>query len=82
MNNKILVIEDEPQISDFIKRGLRREGYNVIAAADGETGLELAFAELPDVIILDIMLPGIDGLTVCRQNQRGGIANTYLNADG
>lgn len=64
---KILLIEDEPQISGFIKRGLQREGYNVVIAPDGETGLEAVFAELPDLVILDLMLPDIDGLVVCRQ---------------
>lgn len=67
MNDKILLIEDEPQIAGFIGRGLRHEGFTVIVAPDGETGLEMAFSELPDLIILDIMLPGIDGLNVCRQ---------------
>jgi DNA-binding response OmpR family regulator len=67
MQNKILLIEDEPQIASFISRGLQREGYTVSTAVDGESGLEKAFGELPDLIILDVMLPGIDGLTVCRQ---------------
>ena len=67
MSNKILLVEDEPQIANFISRGLQREGFNVIVAYDGETGLEMAFGELPDLIILDVMLPGINGLTVCRQ---------------
>ncbi len=67
MSNKILLVEDEPQISGFISRGLQREGYTVLTAYDGETGLDLAFSELPDLIVLDVMLPGIDGLTVCRQ---------------
>ncbi|MCG3211328.1 MAG: Response regulator MprA [Anaerolineae bacterium] len=67
INDKILLVEDEPQISSFIGRGLEHEGYTVIKAVDGETGLDLAFSELPDLIILDIMLPGLDGLTVCRQ---------------
>jgi DNA-binding response OmpR family regulator len=78
MNNKILVIEDEPQISDFIRRGLRREGYNVVAAGDGESGLDMAFAELPDIIILDVMLPGIDGLSVCRQIREGELQTPIL----
>ena len=78
MNNKILVVEDEPQIANFIKRGLRHEGYNVIVAPDGETGLDMAFGELPDLIILDIMLPGIDGLTVCRQIREGELQTPVL----
>ena len=50
MSNKILLVEDEPQIANFISRGLQREGYTVIVAPDGETGLEMAFGELPDLI--------------------------------
>jgi len=67
MQNKVLVVEDEPQIAGFIGKGLEREGYTVFSAADGETGLDLTFSELPDLIVLDVMLPGINGLTVCRQ---------------
>ena len=78
MNNKILVVEDEPQIANFIKRGLRREGYNVLVAPDGETGLDMAFGDLPDLIILDIMLPGIDGLSVCRQIREGELQTPVL----
>jgi DNA-binding response OmpR family regulator len=78
VNNKVLVVEDEPQIADFIKRGLRREGYNVLVTADGENGLETAFAELPDIIILDVMLPGIDGLNVCRQIREAELQTPIL----
>lgn len=78
MADKILVIEDEPQIANFISRGLRREGYEVVEAFDGETGLDMAFAELPDLIVLDIMLPGIDGLTVCRQIRDGELQTPIL----
>ncbi len=78
MNDKILLIEDEPQIAGFISRGLRREGYTMVEALDGETGLDLAFGELPDLVILDIMLPGIDGLTVCRQIREGGLQTPIL----
>jgi DNA-binding response OmpR family regulator len=78
MSDKVLLIEDEPQIAGFISRGLRREGYNVLVAADGETGLEMAFGELPEIIILDIMLPGIDGLTVCRQIREAELQTPIL----
>jgi DNA-binding response OmpR family regulator len=78
MSDKILLIEDEPQIAGFIKRGLQSEGYNVIAAPDGEIGLELAFSEMPELIILDIMLPGIDGLNVCRQVREGHLQAPIL----
>ncbi|MBN1218586.1 MAG: response regulator transcription factor [Anaerolineae bacterium] len=67
MNDKVLVVEDELSIAKFISRGLQREGYTVLTADDGETGLNTAFSELPDLIILDVMLPDIDGLTVCRR---------------
>lgn len=67
MPEQILVIEDETKIASFISRALRTEGYQVQVALDGETGLEHALENTPDLIILDIMLPGIDGLTVCRQ---------------
>jgi DNA-binding response OmpR family regulator len=77
-NDKILLIEDEPQIAGFISRGLRREGYNVLEATDGEIGLDLAFGELPDLIVLDIMLPGIDGLMVCRHIREGGLQTPIL----
>lgn len=78
MSDKVLLIEDEPQIAGFISRGLRREGYNVLVAADGETGLEMAFGELPEIIILDIMLPGIDGLSVCRQIREAELQTPIL----
>jgi two-component system response regulator MprA len=67
MAGRILLIEDEERIADFICRGLRHEGYRVELAADGESGLAVARREPPDVIVLDIMLPGIDGLEVCRR---------------
>ena len=67
MSEKILLVEDEQAIARFISRGLQREGYSVVVANDGETGLEMAFGELPDLIILDVMLPDIDGLSICRQ---------------
>ncbi|MGW8319205.1 MAG: response regulator transcription factor [Candidatus Promineifilaceae bacterium] len=64
---KILVIEDEERIRQFLKRGLTYEGYTVGAAAEGKEGLEMARDDPPDLVLLDIMLPGIDGLEVCRR---------------
>jgi two-component system response regulator MprA len=64
---KILVIEDEERIRQFLKRGLAYEGYTVGAAAEGKEGLEMARDDPPDLVLLDIMLPGIDGLEVCRR---------------
>jgi two-component system response regulator MprA len=63
----ILVVEDERQIADLLRRGLLYEGYSVEVAADGEAGLAAARDRPPDLVLLDLMLPGIDGLTVCRR---------------
>ena len=63
---RILVIEDEKKIADFIKRGLKEEGYAVDVANDGENGLFLAKTNDYDLILLDLMLPKIDGITVCK----------------
>jgi two-component system response regulator MprA len=67
MGERILVIEDDPQIADLLRRGLIYEGYTVEVAADGESGLSAARDRPPDIVLLDLMLPGIDGLTVCRR---------------
>ena len=64
---KILLVDDEKQISDVIKFNLKKEGYQVIQAFDGEEGLERAFQEDPDLIILDIMMPKMDGLEVSKK---------------
>ena len=62
---KILLIEDELSVSSFIKRGLEEQGNNVVQAFDGTTGLKLAFQDDFDLIILDIVMPGINGIEVC-----------------
>ena len=67
MTARILVIEDEERIRQFLKRGLTYENYVVDTAGDGKEGLEKARDEPPDLVLLDIMLPGIDGLEVCRR---------------
>jgi two-component system response regulator MprA len=67
MSESILVIEDEERIADFLQRGLTFEGYKVAVAADGTTGLAIARDTPPDLVILDWMLPGLDGLEVCRR---------------
>jgi two-component system, OmpR family, response regulator MprA len=67
MSARILIIEDEDRIRQFLQRGLSFEGYRVDAAADGTAGLELARDNPPDLVLLDIMLPGIDGIEVCRR---------------
>ncbi|HID63511.1 MAG TPA: response regulator transcription factor [Anaerolineae bacterium] len=71
MAERILVIEDEVKITDFLKRGLSYEGYEVDIAYDGEAGLAKARDDPPDLVVLDIMLPGLDGLEVCRRLRAG-----------
>lgn len=62
----VLVIEDEENLQEALKYNLEREGYDVLTASDGERGLGLARENRPDLVILDIMLPQLDGLEVCR----------------
>ncbi|MFA5308523.1 MAG: response regulator transcription factor [Dehalococcoidales bacterium] len=66
MADKILIVEDDINLLDTIKYNLRKEGYDVVTAADGEQAVENARREKPDLIILDIMLPRISGFEVCR----------------
>ncbi len=67
MAKRILVIDDSPKIVDFVRRGLTYEGYIVDVAYDGQSGLDQATREPPDLVMLDVMMPGLDGLEVCRQ---------------
>src|SRR5258708_756915 len=67
MAERILVIEDEQRITQFIERGLIYEGYRVEVAYDGRSGLAIARDNPPDLVILDWMLPGLDGLEVCKR---------------
>jgi two-component system alkaline phosphatase synthesis response regulator PhoP len=64
---KILVVDDEPQITDLLNSYLAREGYSVTDAADGEAALEAYHREQPDLILLDLMLPKLNGYEVCRE---------------
>lgn len=64
---EILVIEDDEAISDLLRRGLTYEGYKVAVAQDGTQGLVMARDAPPDLVVLDLMLPGLDGLEVCRR---------------
>ena len=68
----ILVVDDEQAITDLLEYNLLRNGYQVIVAHDGHEALNLALSQRPDLIILDLMLPGLDGLDVCRELQRDG----------
>ena len=68
---RILVIEDERGLTDVLTYNLQREGYEVLVAHDGQEGLRKAQMQLPDLIILDLMLPKLDGLEVCRELRAG-----------
>lgn len=64
---RVLVVEDEHKLAGVLKRGLEEQGYAVDVAYDGQNGLDLALQETYDLVVLDVMLPGIDGLAVCRK---------------
>ena len=66
-NTKIAVIEDEADILEVIEYSLSKEGFRVCTALDGEEGLGLVKKEVPDLVVLDLMLPGIDGIEICRK---------------
>ena len=78
MAKTILIVEDEQNIVDILSFNLSREGYQTLEALDGPTGLKLALEENPDLILLDLMLPGMDGFDVCRQIRRAGHATPIL----
>ncbi|MDQ2800024.1 MAG: response regulator transcription factor [Armatimonadota bacterium] len=63
----ILIVDDEPEIRRAVQSGLKAQGYEVRAAPDGEEGLRQATLSMPDMVILDLMMPGMDGLEVCRR---------------
>lgn len=67
MKNKVLIVEDEKSIVDILRFNLSREGYETLEAYDGVTGLRLAVEEDPDLILLDLMLPELDGFQVCKR---------------
>ena len=72
MGKSILIVEDEQNIVDILSFNLSREGYDTLEAYDGPTGLQLALEQDPDLILLDLMLPGMDGFEVCRQVRKNG----------
>ena len=63
----VLIIDDEADLIELVRYNLEKEGFSVVGAVDGESGFSLAVAQKPDVIVVDLMLPGIDGLEVCRK---------------
>jgi two-component system phosphate regulon response regulator PhoB len=85
-SEKILVVEDEESIQELIRYNLAKEGYQVSCALSGEKGLEAARTGNPDLVLLDLMLPGLDGLDVCKELKRDpatqGIAIIMVTAKG
>src|SRR3954447_10757540 len=70
MDGRILLVEDDPSIREVTAIGLRRAGFDVMVAADGVEGIERWRADHPDLVLLDVMLPRLDGLEVCRAIRR------------
>ncbi|MDQ3377611.1 MAG: response regulator, partial [Actinomycetota bacterium] len=66
---KVLIVDDEPNIREVVGLYLRRDGHEVVSAADGEEALELFRSAAPDLVVLDLMLPRLSGLEVCRRMQ-------------
>jgi two-component system alkaline phosphatase synthesis response regulator PhoP len=86
MKEKILIVEDDKDIAKMLEYNLKKEGFKVITASDGEDGLDLAVRQYPDLILLDLMLPGMDGLEVCKalkkESKTGLIPVIMLTAKG
>ena len=81
MAHTILIVDDEARIVKLVRDYLERAGFEVLAAHDGEAALTLARVEQPDLIVLDLMLPGVDGLDVCRRlRQESGVPIIMLTA--
>jgi len=72
VKEKILIVEDDKDIIKILEYNLKKEGFRVLDARDGEDALDLAVREHPDLIILDLMLPGVDGLEVCKSLKKEG----------
>lgn len=86
ISKKILIIEDDPSFSRAINHIIQKEGYDVISASNGMTGLKMAKEDKPDLLILDVMLPGLDGFEVCNRlrhdPQTVGLPIIMLSAKG
>ena len=70
---KILAVDDESSILDLLKFNIEKEGFTFVSASDGDEGLQKVISETPDLVLLDVMLPKMDGLTVCRKIRQEGI---------
>lgn len=67
MNFKILLVDDEPDILEFLSYNLKKEGYEILTAANGKDAIEIAKKEIPHLIVLDVMMPDMDGIETCRE---------------
>src|SRR5512142_1071775 len=83
MTHRILVVDDEPAVTDLLAYNLRKAHYELLTAADGRTALRLAADCKPDLILLDLMIPEVDGLDVCRELRKSsGVAVIMSTAGG
>ncbi len=78
MDKRILIVDDEIPIAEILKINLEKEGYTTMVAHDGQTALDLALSENPDAILLDVMLPKMDGFEVCRKIRENKMATPIL----
>jgi len=72
LGGRVLIVEDDADIADVLRRSLRNEGYEVKTSADGVEALDMAAGFVPDLVVLDLGLPGMDGVEVCRRLRRDG----------
>lgn len=78
---RILIVEDDESISELVQYNLQAAGFETLAALDGEEGLRLAIAENPSLVLLDVMMPGMDGWSVCRElRRRSNVPVLFLTA--
>ena len=83
MTHRILVVDDEPAVTDLLAYNLRKAHYDVLTAADGRAALRLAGESKPDLILLDLMIPEVDGLDVCRELRKSsGVPIIMITARG
>ncbi|HEY4798153.1 MAG TPA: response regulator, partial [Bacteroidia bacterium] len=66
-SHKILLVDDEPDILEFLSYNLKKEGYHILTATNGKEAITLAKKEIPELIVLDVMMPEMDGMEVCRE---------------
>ena len=82
MKPKILVVDDEPEAVELVEFNLKQAGFEVVTAADGAEALKKARALLPNLIVLDLMLPEVDGLEVCKMVRRDPATAAHAHRDG